>query len=97
MHDGPRYRADMSIETSTVRVGDLSAYIARPAGGSSSGMLLLPMITGIGAQVLQNPPNHIDSSVVPIKERRRGDDTNRILPCHVTSVLICLTVCPSKR
>lgn len=46
-----RYRADMSIETSTVRVGDLSAYLARPVGGAASGMLLLPMITGIGAQV----------------------------------------------
>lgn len=46
-----RYRADMSIETSTTRVGDLSAYLARPAGGSGAGMLLLPMITGIGEQV----------------------------------------------
>ena len=45
------HHADMSIETSTVRVGDLSAYLARPAGGSGFGMLLLPMITGIGAQV----------------------------------------------
>jgi carboxymethylenebutenolidase len=41
----------MRIETSTVRVGDLSAHLARPAGGSASGMLLLPMITGVGAQV----------------------------------------------
>jgi carboxymethylenebutenolidase len=39
------------IETSTVAVGDLSAYLARPVGGSTSGMLLLPMITGIGEQV----------------------------------------------
>ncbi|AXB44816.1 dienelactone hydrolase family protein [Amycolatopsis albispora] len=39
------------IETSTVSVGPLSAYLARPEGGSASGMLLLPMITGIGAQV----------------------------------------------
>jgi carboxymethylenebutenolidase len=51
MHHPARYRADMSIETSTTRVGDLSAYLARPAGGSGSGMLLLPMITGIGEQV----------------------------------------------
>lgn len=51
MHHPGRYRADMSIETSTTRVGDLSAYLARPAGGSGSGMLLLPMITGIGEQV----------------------------------------------
>lgn len=41
----------MSIETATIRVGDLSAYLARPAGGSSTGMLLLPMVTGIGEQV----------------------------------------------
>ena len=39
------------IETSTVAVGDLSAYLARPVGGSTAGMLLLPMITGIGEQV----------------------------------------------
>ncbi|MDT7797727.1 MAG: carboxymethylenebutenolidase [Actinomycetota bacterium] len=51
MHHPGRYRADMSIETSTTRVGDLSAYLARPAGGSEFGMLLLPMITGIGEQV----------------------------------------------
>ena len=42
----------MSIETSTVSVGDLSAYLARPASaGAGPGMLLLPMITGIGEQV----------------------------------------------
>ncbi|GAB3156044.1 dienelactone hydrolase family protein [Amycolatopsis stemonae] len=45
------HHADMSIETSTIRVGELSAYLARPAGGSERGMLLLPMITGIGEQV----------------------------------------------
>ncbi|UJW35461.1 dienelactone hydrolase family protein [Saccharothrix sp. AJ9571] len=39
------------IETSTITVGPLSAYLARPAGGSRRGMLLLPMITGIGKQV----------------------------------------------
>ena len=39
------------IETSTVAVGELNAYLARPAGGSAAGMLLLPMITGIGEQV----------------------------------------------
>jgi carboxymethylenebutenolidase len=39
------------IENSTVPVGELSAYLARPVGGSASGMLLLPMITGIGEQV----------------------------------------------
>ena len=39
------------IETSTIDVHGLRAYLARPAGGSERGMLLLPMITGIGARV----------------------------------------------
>ncbi len=39
------------IETSYVTVQGLNAYLARPKGGSTAGMLLLPMITGIGAQV----------------------------------------------
>ncbi|WP_020667860.1 dienelactone hydrolase family protein [Amycolatopsis nigrescens] len=39
------------IEMSTVEVGKLSAYLARPSGGSTAGMLLLPMITGIGEQL----------------------------------------------
>lgn len=39
-------------ESSIINVGDLSAYLARPADGESgAGMLLLPMITGIGEQV----------------------------------------------
>jgi carboxymethylenebutenolidase len=42
----------MSIETSTVSVGDLTAYLARPASaGAGPGLLLLPMITGIGEQI----------------------------------------------
>lgn len=39
------------IETSYVDVNGLNAYLARPAGGSTAGMLFLPMITGIGAQI----------------------------------------------
>lgn len=39
------------IETSTVEIGDLSAYVARPRNGGKAGMLLLPMATGIGQQV----------------------------------------------
>jgi carboxymethylenebutenolidase len=47
------YRVNMAaeIESSTVDVGELRAYLARPAGGSTAGMLLLPMITGIGEQL----------------------------------------------
>lgn len=41
----------IEIDTSMVTVGDLRGYLARPAGGSAQGMLLLPMITGIGEQV----------------------------------------------
>lgn len=39
------------IESSAVNVGGLNTYLSRPAGGSAAGMLLLPMITGIGSQV----------------------------------------------
>ncbi len=39
------------IETSFIDVDGLNAYLARPVGGSTAGMLLLPMITGIGAQI----------------------------------------------
>jgi carboxymethylenebutenolidase len=39
------------IETSFIDVQGLNAYLARPENGSTAGMLLLPMITGIGAQV----------------------------------------------
>lgn len=53
MPDSGRYRGFMTaeIETSAITVGGLNAYLARPVGGSASGMLLLPMITGIGEQV----------------------------------------------
>lgn len=39
------------IDTSTIKVADLSAYLARPRVGGTAGMLLLPMVTGIGKQV----------------------------------------------
>ncbi len=40
------------IESSQVQVGELGAYLARPEGVEAGpGMLLLPMITGIGEQV----------------------------------------------
>jgi len=39
------------IEAERITVGGLPAFFARPLGRSRGGMLLLPMITGIGAQV----------------------------------------------
>jgi carboxymethylenebutenolidase len=39
------------IDKSMINVAGLTAYLSRPVGGSSAGMLMLPMITGIGAQV----------------------------------------------
>jgi carboxymethylenebutenolidase len=39
------------IETSYITVGGLNAYLSRPEGGAAGGMLLLPMVTGIGRQV----------------------------------------------
>lgn len=39
------------IDTSTINVGELGAYLARPAESTGAGMLLLPMITGIGQRV----------------------------------------------
>ncbi|MEU3271339.1 dienelactone hydrolase family protein [Saccharomonospora sp. NPDC006951] len=39
------------IDTSTIKIDELNAYLSVPEGGGEAGMLLLPMITGIGAQV----------------------------------------------
>jgi len=39
------------IENSMITVAGQGAYLSRPAGGSTAGMLLLPMISGISAQV----------------------------------------------
>ncbi|MEE2034832.1 dienelactone hydrolase family protein [Rhodococcus chondri] len=39
------------IEADFVRVGDLHAYLARPATGTEGGMLLLPPLNGIDEQV----------------------------------------------
>ena len=45
------------IEAERITVGGLSAFFARPLGRSRGGMLLLPMITGIGAQVREYAEN----------------------------------------
>src|SRR5690606_9243659 len=39
------------ITSSFTKVDDLRAYLSQPKDGGSGGMLLLPMITGIGAQL----------------------------------------------
>lgn len=39
------------IETTTIEVGDLGAYLAQPREGGTAGMLLLPMVTGIGQRI----------------------------------------------
>src|SRR5690606_9385721 len=41
----------LDIEAEFVHVEGLRAYLARPLGGATGGMLLLPMITGIDTQV----------------------------------------------
>ena len=40
-----------AVEARTVAVGELTAHLAQPDGGSDTVMLLLPMITGINEQV----------------------------------------------
>ncbi|QVQ52875.1 dienelactone hydrolase family protein [Spiractinospora alimapuensis] len=40
-----------TVTTSEIRVDDLTAHVARPPTDTETGMLLLPMVTGIGAQV----------------------------------------------
>jgi len=39
------------IDSIMTTVGGLHTYLSRPGGGSASGMLLLPMVTGINVQV----------------------------------------------
>ncbi|QKT10129.1 MULTISPECIES: dienelactone hydrolase family protein [unclassified Rhodococcus (in: high G+C Gram-positive bacteria)] len=40
-----------TVRSRTVTVGDLTAHLAQPDGGSDTVMLLLPMINGVDAQV----------------------------------------------
>lgn len=54
------------IESNFIQVGDLRAYIARPAGGSTGAMLLLPMITGIDAQVREYAHDLAHTGVVAV-------------------------------
>jgi carboxymethylenebutenolidase len=56
----------VEIETSTITVQDLGAYLARPVAGSTRGMLLLPMVTGIGAQVREYADNLARTGVISL-------------------------------
>jgi len=68
------------IETSTISVQGLNAYLARPSGGSPGAMLLLPMITGISAQVREFADDLARAGVTalswdPWRGRPSGDET----------------------
>ena len=68
------------IDTSMVTVSGLNAYLSRPSGGSTSGMLLLPMITGISAQVREFADSLAASGVTalswdPWRRRPSADET----------------------
>ncbi|WP_199434254.1 dienelactone hydrolase family protein [Qaidamihabitans albus] len=69
------------IETSTVSVGDLRAYLSRPVAGGTSGMLLLPMVTGIGAQLREFADDIAGSGVTALSwdpwHGPSSDDTPR--------------------
>jgi carboxymethylenebutenolidase len=68
------------IEKSRVSVQGLNAYLARPAGGSAGGMLLLPMITGINVQVREFADDLASAGITalswdPWKGRPSADET----------------------
>lgn len=54
------------IETSDVEVNTLRGHLARPVRGASGGMLLLPMLTGIGAQLRQFAADIAESGVTAL-------------------------------
>ncbi|HVV23362.1 MAG TPA: dienelactone hydrolase family protein [Pseudonocardiaceae bacterium] len=63
-----------------ITVGDLGAYLARPVGGATGGMLLLPMITGISGQVREFADGIAAAGVTaltwdPWHGRPSGDET----------------------
>lgn len=70
----------VDIETSMITVDGLNAYLSRPLGGSPGGMLLLPMITGIGKQVREFADDIAAAGVTalswdPWQGRPSGDET----------------------
>lgn len=70
----------VDIVTSMINIDGLNAYLARPRGGSSGGMLLLPMIIGIGEQVREWADEIATGGVTalawdPWRGRPSGDET----------------------
>jgi len=67
------------IEAEHVHIGGLRAYLARPLGGTDAGMLLLPMVTGIGEQVREYAADLASSGVTALVwdpwHGRSSDDT----------------------
>jgi carboxymethylenebutenolidase len=68
------------IETSMITVRGLNAYLSRPAGGSTGGMLLVPMITGLSGQLREFADDLAASGVTtlswdPWHGRPSGDET----------------------
>ena len=69
------------ITSCFTKVDDLRAYLSRPKDGGSGGMLLLPMITGIGAQVREFADDIARAGVTALSwdpwHGVSGDDTPR--------------------
>lgn len=68
------------IETAMITVDGLVAYLSRPSGGSAAGMLLLPMITGLSAQLREFADDLAGSGITalswdPWGGRPSGDET----------------------
>lgn len=68
------------IESSMINVDGLNAYLSQPSGGSTGGMLLLPMITGISEQVREFADSIASAGVTalswdPWHGRPSGDET----------------------
>ncbi|GLY66484.1 dienelactone hydrolase family protein [Amycolatopsis taiwanensis] len=70
----------VDIENSLITVDGLNAYLSRPPGGSTGGMLLLPMIAGIGKQLREFADDIASAGVTalswdPWQGRPGGDET----------------------
>lgn len=54
------------IEAEFIHIGEMRAFLARPLGGATGGMLLLPMITGIDEQVREYAEDIAGSGVTAL-------------------------------